>query len=58
MTWWRKRSSERDALRRALVGISLKTQFEVAVHDMRRALDLMEKAVTQLPDEEATPDGQ
>ena len=57
MTWWRKRTSERDALQRALVGISLKTQLEVAVHDMRRALDLMEKTVTEMPDEEATAGG-
>jgi hypothetical protein len=53
VTWWKKRTSERDVLRRTLVGITVKTELEVAVADMRRALDNLEMAVTRIPEEPA-----
>lgn len=52
MTWWRKRTTERDALQRALVNISVKTQLESALIDMRRALDTMEKNVSLIAEED------
>lgn len=54
MTWWRKRTSERDALRRTLTGIQVKTEMQVALNEMRSAFDRMEVALTLMPDEEDT----
>jgi hypothetical protein len=51
MTWWRKRTTERDALRRALAGVTVRTEMEVAISEMRRAFDKLEAAVARIPEE-------
>lgn len=51
MTWWRKRTSEREAVHRAVVGIAIRTQLEAALHDMQRAFDRMQETIAQLPEE-------
>lgn len=53
MTWWKKRTSQRDALRRTLVGITVKTELEVAIHEMRRAFEKLETTVAKIPEEDA-----
>lgn len=53
MTWWKKRTSERDVLRRTLVGITVKTELELAIHEMRRAFDNLEMTVARIPEETA-----
>jgi hypothetical protein len=53
MTWWKKRTSERDVLRRTLVGITVKTELELAVAEMRRAFDNLEATVAKIPEEPA-----
>jgi len=52
MTWWRKRTTEREALRQTLTNIQVKTQLEIALRDMRRAFESMEVAVAQIPEED------
>lgn len=42
MTWWQKRTSERDVLKRTLMGVVVKTELELALAEMRRAFDMME----------------
>jgi hypothetical protein len=58
VTWWRKRTTERDALRRALTGIKVRTEIESAVSEMRRAFEKLEMALAIVPGEDITSDGE
>lgn len=55
VTWWKKRDTERDALNRALTGVQIKTELELALHEMRRGFEKLELAVAKLPPDEEDP---
>lgn len=51
--WWRKRTSEREALNRALLGVTVRTELEIAVAEMRRAFDELERTYVEEPPADA-----